>query len=235
MANSHILIKPFASAHSYARRTILVLKIAILLSIFEILITYFRFFFRIYSAKLIEITDIVSTIIVLVLIALYIISSVLFFIWLYRAHRNLPSLGANNLRFSSGWAVGWFFVPIMNFFKPYQVVAEIWEFSNPNIDVLNNLLKKEKRISPLVIGWWVFCLLAWIIHSIGQFLKDFGLYLSVEDTSLQEFMLRNFSHRAMASQAFEITTDAFVIGLFLFTIVLIKEIDFSQEVKFKSE
>ena len=52
-------------------------------------------------------------------------------VWIYAAHANLPALRGTNLEFSDGWAVGWFFVPIANLVKPYQVVREIWRSSDP--------------------------------------------------------------------------------------------------------
>jgi len=83
-----------------------------------------------------------------VLVLCVLTSMIMLFVWVYSTHANLPSLGATNLDFSSGWAVGWFFVPIMNLFKPYQVVSEIWHMSQPN-----PLLGREPTGATL-IGWW---------------------------------------------------------------------------------
>ena len=52
--------------------------------------------------------------------------------WVNRATANLISLRLQSEsapQFSPGWAVGWWFVPIMNFFRPYQVMAELWRRS----------------------------------------------------------------------------------------------------------
>jgi len=45
--------------------------------------------------------------------------------WLYRVHKNLSSLGARKLDCTSGWAVGLFFIPILNLFRPFQVMREV--------------------------------------------------------------------------------------------------------------
>ncbi|MFC1995866.1 DUF4328 domain-containing protein [Chloroflexota bacterium] len=45
---------------------------------------------------------------------LFVITAVLFYMWIHRAHRNLPSLGVSGLKYSPGWAVGGFFIPILN-------------------------------------------------------------------------------------------------------------------------
>lgn len=57
---------------------------------------------------------------------------VLFSIRIYRANLNARALGAQGMRFSPGWTVGWFFVPVMNLFRPFQAVREVWKASDPN-------------------------------------------------------------------------------------------------------
>src|SRR5947209_8456564 len=42
---------------------------------------------------------------------------VVFGMWIYRANHNVRALGARELRYTPGWAVGWFFVPILNLWK----------------------------------------------------------------------------------------------------------------------
>ena len=54
---------------------------------------------------------------------------VLFCIWIYRANYNARQLGATDMQFSPGWAVGWNFIPIANLWKPYQAMREIWQAS----------------------------------------------------------------------------------------------------------
>jgi hypothetical protein len=48
-----------------------------------------------------------------------------------RAYRNLPALGAESPRFSSGWAVGAWFVPFLNLVRPKQIMDDIWRASDP--------------------------------------------------------------------------------------------------------
>jgi Domain of unknown function (DUF4328) len=86
---------------------------------------------------------------------------VLFSVWVYRANANARALGAQGMRFSSGWAVGWFFVPIMNLFRPYQVVREIWKASDPEVSSQWDQLQTPG----LVKAWWATLLVSWIgIH-----------------------------------------------------------------------
>jgi len=58
------------------------------------------------------------------------ISVVVVGMWIHRAHANLFAAGIDELEFSPGWSVGWFFVPIANLFKPFQAMRELVNTSN---------------------------------------------------------------------------------------------------------
>jgi hypothetical protein len=90
-------------------------------------------------------------------ILLYIGTVVVFSMWVYRASANLHALGSPGLRFTPGWAVGWYFVPIANLWKPYQAMKEIWRASK------NPSNWQAETTSPL-LGWWWFW---WIVSSIA--------------------------------------------------------------------
>ncbi|PYT00103.1 MAG: hypothetical protein DMF63_09045 [Acidobacteria bacterium] len=94
-----------------------------------------------------------------------ILSGILFLIWLYRAHSNLESLQGRNLEFTPGWAVGYWFVPFVNLYKPFQVVREVWWESNPEIDEEHSFLSESLRTAPTYMGiWWAM----WIISNIAD-------------------------------------------------------------------
>lgn len=80
-------------------------------------------------------------------------TAILFLMWMYRAHRNLKALGAQNLEFTSGWAIGYFFVPFINLVRPYQAMVEIWKASDPEIPVGDGLSWKNSPV-PALLGWW---------------------------------------------------------------------------------
>jgi hypothetical protein len=62
-------------------------------------------------------------------IAVMIACAALFLSWLHRVVANGPALGGRELRYTPGWAVGWWFVPVLNLVRPFQVVAEAWVVS----------------------------------------------------------------------------------------------------------
>ena len=59
-----------------------------------------------------------------------IISGFLILKWIHRANYNSHRLGAENMEFTSGWSIGYYFIPILALFKPYQAMKEIWQTSH---------------------------------------------------------------------------------------------------------
>ena len=73
--------------------------------------------------------------------------------WLYQARANLRALGARRLRFGREWTYLGFAIPILNAYRPYQVMNEVWRGSDPgNVDPLG-----WQRVpgSRLVLAWWL--------------------------------------------------------------------------------
>ena len=73
--------------------------------------------------------ELLTLLIRIILMGVALVTAVFFLTWIYRAHKNLKALGAADLSYSPGWAVGGFFVPILNIVRPYQVISEIWKAS----------------------------------------------------------------------------------------------------------
>ena len=84
---------------------------------------------------------------------------VTFFMWIYRAHTNLPALRATGLEYSAKGAIGWYFAPVFNWFRPYQVMREIYNASDPN-DAPNGGDDWRHYKSPALLKlWWGLFLL----------------------------------------------------------------------------
>ncbi|MGH3112068.1 MAG: DUF4328 domain-containing protein, partial [Gaiellaceae bacterium] len=64
---------------------------------------------------------------------LWILTAVFFIAWLHRAYKNLRPLGVQLLRYGPGWAIGAWFVPILNLFRPKQIVNDVWRGSDPKL------------------------------------------------------------------------------------------------------
>lgn len=60
----------------------------------------------------------------------YLATVVAYLIWLHRAYRNLPALGARDLQYTPRSAVLWWFCPLANLVVPFRVVRETWQASD---------------------------------------------------------------------------------------------------------
>jgi hypothetical protein len=85
---------------------------------------------------------------------LLIISASTFIMWFRRAYHNLIKSGEQT-QFTEGWAAGAWFTPILNLFRPYQIMIEMYDKTKEKL-VANNLIGSSilsKR--PLIIWWWI--------------------------------------------------------------------------------
>jgi Domain of unknown function (DUF4328) len=102
----------------------------------------------------------------------YIVTAVAFCMWFYRAYKNLKVWRIPGLKYSPGWAVGYFFIPILNLFRPYQIAQEIWKASDPRVPI-EGPQWRDNSGSSVVGAWWAFWLIA---NFVGQI--DFRLRMS---------------------------------------------------------
>ncbi|MHC4974406.1 MAG: DUF4328 domain-containing protein [Planctomycetota bacterium] len=93
-------------------------------------------------------------ILVLLQVGVFITLIVLFCLWIPRANRNARALGAAGMQFTPRWCVIWYLIPIMNLFRPYQAMKEIWLASNPAAGW------QQRDVSPLLPLWWALWLIA---------------------------------------------------------------------------
>ncbi len=86
----------------------------------------------------------------------YVGSVIAFWMWFYRAHKNLRALGNAELEYSSRWAVFGFMVPILNLIRPMQLMRETWYGSDPNLrgESPTYLQEAVRRGTPEAVGWW---------------------------------------------------------------------------------
>jgi len=122
---------------------------------------------------------------------------VVFLVWINRAVRNLGQVRSGDssspLRFTPGWAVGWYFVPVMNLFRPFQSMRELYQESNP------------ARIGSPLVGWW------WALWLGGRIVRR-GLFVGLfSDPSLSELIVSDY--RSMAGDALDVVAAVLVILL----------------------
>lgn len=104
-------------------------------------------------------------------------TAVLVLNWIHRANHNARQLGAADMRFTPGWAVGWYFVPVAWFWKPYQVMSEIWRASR------NPSFWREQPVSPLLPLWWIL----WIVPLWGASIVDLTVGRTLDEADTETF------------------------------------------------
>ena len=94
----------------------------------------------------------------LMTLAVYIATIIVFLMWMYRAYENLPALGVarSSIGYSSGWAIGSWFVPFVSLVVPYRATKELWNKSVPNTGTMFSALSPP-AFFPI---WWAFWLLS---------------------------------------------------------------------------
>jgi hypothetical protein len=89
-------------------------------------------------------------------------------VWSYRAYRNLTALSGEPLRFTPGWVVGYWYIPVLSLFRPVQAMNDVWRLSSPE--------QSQPSIwstPAFIIVWWLCWLLAGIIGIIGGWVMEF--------------------------------------------------------------
>jgi len=121
--------------------------------------------------------------------ALYLATAVVFLMWFKRAYDNVRAFGHTPAH-GTGWAIGAWFVPILNLFRPFQIAREIWNASDGGDE--EGSLPGE---TPTVLGlWWA----AWIAGNIaGQ--VSFRVSMRADSPS-------DFSTSTIASMVSELIT-----------------------------
>jgi hypothetical protein len=138
----------------------------------------------------------------LIQFCVYIITAVLFLRWIYFANSNARALGASGMRFTPGWSIGWYFIPVATLWKPYQAMKEIWQTSADARNWLN------AAVPALLPAWWTLWLLS---NFLGQ-------------ASLRISLRANDPDKLMASAVVSLISNALDIPLGLVALRLVKTI-----------
>jgi hypothetical protein len=94
------------------------------------------------------------------------VAAVAFLLWFYRAYQNLSSFRSGPLRYSASKAAWSFFIPFVNLVRPFSVMRDIWQASDPTLPPFAPSPYTAAPVSPLVPTWWALFLaqgvLAWL-------------------------------------------------------------------------
>ncbi len=96
----------------------------------------------------IPVVALISGILTLLNISLFLATAILILMWIHRAHGNLRTIGLEGLKYSPAWAVGSFFVPLVNLVVPFRAMRELWNrsFGEPDYFSASSV--------PNANSWW---------------------------------------------------------------------------------
>jgi len=131
------------------------------------------------SEEAAEANDTRQQIIGIVYLICYIVSAVTFIKWFRRAYYNL-SLKDDYLSYSNkDVAISWF-LPVINLFKPYQIMKELYRKTAYLLED-HGLAVREKLSLALVNIWWIL----WVISSI---LGHISFRLSMKTDTINDLL-----------------------------------------------
>lgn len=138
---------------------------------------------------------------------IYVVSGIWILRWIYVACSNARSLAAGPVKFSPGWSVGWYFIPFLNLWKPYQAMKEIWRVSaNPgNPDIGDD--------SGLLSLWW-------FLYIVVSFSGNAAFRLSLRAEEVSQWLAANVMTQI---------SDVFGIPLAIVFMVMVRRIHDNQE------
>ena len=148
-------------------------------------------------------------------LGIFIMSAIIFLIWVYRANKNLHAFKTPVLRFSPGWAVGWWFIPLAWLFMPYQAMNEISKASNPVIDTSINSADNLPR-SAIVGIWWAFFL-------ISKYIGTVTFRVLLRDDTITDLLNATYAY---------IASDTVNIVGCVITIIMVRKISQSQDKRY---
>lgn len=119
--------------------------------------------------------DTLQGLINIVQLLVFVVSGILILRWIYISSYNAHQLSTSKMKFTPGWSIGWYFIPIFNLWKPYQAIKEIWKVS------ANPTNWKKQPVSSMLIWWWFF----WIADG---FFSKLSFQFEMRATGINELM-----------------------------------------------
>jgi Domain of unknown function (DUF4328) len=88
------------------------------------------------------------------------ITGIPFLMLMGRFNHNAWSFGAQDMKYTPGWTVAWFFIPFFNLVRPLQAMQEVGKISRPGSGDW-----RQRPASGLIGAWWALWILA---HVLGH-------------------------------------------------------------------
>lgn len=83
----------------------------------------------------------------------FVAGAVVFIRWLHAAYKNVDVVAPNERRYGHGWAIGSWFVPFLNLWRPKQIVNDVWRAGAAT--------RGDAEPGKLLLAWWSL----WVISN----------------------------------------------------------------------
>ncbi len=118
------------------------------------------------SPKTVETSDAITETIFLIVLIAEIISAVTFIVWFRRAYSNLHQ-EVRCLSYTKNWAIYCWFIPILNLYRPYQIMKELY-CETEKLLIEKGILSNECPLQLYSLYWW------WALSIIGGIIRSIG-------------------------------------------------------------
>jgi hypothetical protein len=110
-----------------------------------------------------------------------VVTGVVFLYWLHRCYRNVHELGFGEVRYTPGWAVGYWFVPLLNLWRPKQIIDDLWRSTDAEADGQESGGWRDLPVPWMVTAWWLSfyggsILLRFVGRGVPKTLADLRLH-----------------------------------------------------------
>ena len=113
-----------------------------------------------------EITYLIDSIQTSFITIAYIVCIVLFSKWIHRSNKNASYFNLYPMRYSAGWSVGYYFIPILNLFRPYQAMKDIW---------LGSITPGHNAKHTQVKVWWTLWIFETLTESVSSNFEEHSI------------------------------------------------------------
>lgn len=147
---------------------------------------------------------------------LFLISIVIFISWFYRSYSNIHQL-TNNLSYHKMWTIFSWVIPIIQFFKPYQVFKEMFKKTNELLlkNKHNENLSRDISLNIKYVNLW------WALWLIFYFINFYAYNLQEIDATIDDWITSTKAH---------IIAHTIGIPLSVITIKLIKDYSNAEQI-----
>ena len=137
------------------------------------------------------------------ILGLAVVTGIVWLVWQHRSQTNLREAGIRGLRFTPGWAVGWWLIPIANLWKPFQATRELHKASAGGE-------RWWEAPTPASLGWWWA---GWIAFNVMDGVAS-GFFAG-DDVSVGSYM---------AGDRFSIAGDLLSMATAILAVIVVREV-----------